>query len=97
MSFGLVTYNADGSESFRGQYKTLRIVHFQRVAAGFTGNILVPGITPYNAVAYCVSTQDNFSSRDLLTSIGDGFVSLSRYHASYPPLEPMNLTVMRIR
>lgn len=97
MSFGLVTYNEDGSENFRGQYKTLRIVHYQRIAAGFTGQILIPDITPQNAAAFCVSTQDNFSSRDLIATVGVGLVTLSRYHASYPPLEPLNLIVMRIR
>lgn len=96
MSFGLVTYNEAGEENFRGEFKTLRVSHYQRISAGFSGDVYISGVAPWNTVAYCVSTGDSFSSRDLFCTVYEGFIRLTPYNASYPPLEPLNLIVMRI-
>ncbi len=96
MSFGIITRAVDGSENFRGEFQTLRIVYHQTVAAGFTGNISIPNINPFNAVAFCIPRNNMPYDRNLLPQVGDGFVNLTRFNNSYPPKTTLDLIVMAI-
>jgi hypothetical protein len=97
MSFAIVTRGPDGSEYFRGQHQTLRVIHHQVIQPSFTGDIPIPGITPYDTVAYCVSRSAATEYGNLFTEIGNGFVRLSRFNNSHAPRDLLDLTVLRIK
>ena len=96
MSFGIITRAVDGSENFRGEHQTLRVIHHQSVVAGFTGNINIPNINPFNAVAFCIPRNNISYDRNLFPQVGDGFVNLTRFNNSYPPKTTLDLIVMAI-
>lgn len=96
MSFGIITRAADGSENFRAEGQTLRVIHHQVIQSSFTGDVQVSGVTPANAIAYCIPRNPNPYDRGLLTVMGDGFVRLSRYNNSYPPKTNLDLIVLAI-
>ena len=96
MSFGIVTYAADGSENFRGEHRTLRVVYHQSVSQHFTGVVLVPGITPANAIAYCIARTANPYVTYLNTSVEVGQVRITRFHNSYVANVVLDLIVLAI-
>ena len=96
MSFGIITRAADGSENFRGEFQTLRVIHHQVIQPSFTGDIYIPNINPFNAVAFCIPRNNQPYDRNLFPQVGDGFVNLSRFNNSYPPKNALDLIVMAI-
>lgn len=97
MSFGIITRAADGSVNFRGEHQTLRVVHYQLIQPNFTGDIPVNGVTPFNSVAYCISKYAATEYGNLFTTVGNGFVRLSRFNNAHAPRQPLDLIVLRIK
>ncbi len=56
MSYGLVTLGPSGEQLFSSEDRSLRLVHYERVAKGFSGYINIPNIDRSNTVAYCTTT-----------------------------------------
>lgn len=96
MSFGIVTLGPDGTEYFRGQYRTLRVIHHQSISAGFTGVVPITGVTPQNAIAYCVARTNMPYNTDLFATVENGQVRLSRFSPSKSPTTPLDLIVLAI-
>lgn len=78
MSYGLVTLGPSGEQLFSSEDRSLRLVHYERVAKGFSGYINIPDIDPGNTVAYCTTALNYPYRQAQVVTIEFGRVKLTQ-------------------
>lgn len=59
MTFGIITRDGSGNETFRATGRAFRVIYTRDITAGSTGEHPLPGFGPWNSAAFCTINTNN--------------------------------------